>query len=306
MTFNEQNLSTPSVPNNYVYLILLQVLMEGGCAIIGSCKDAATGEPFVTFEECREYVIFVCLKACPLTGPLQLLEKITKANEHTRFLRGASMRGGATFSAAMKADAPEVHALWLWVCETEVREAREVVESPSEADTPFLRQLEQWRLQRRAGVPPEEGPLLQPYFRQWPSLWWGSSLQRRPQGRDFRVTVRSCAQYVNRGAQVVSSEPMGQPVRIVASDGPLGKSQRHASADPPWYCGQALSFIRALGRAPKAPGASFFDGIGCLWLLLAVMAFSAGTNLSWEIDGDAGVPGASPSPCGTHGLNQGI
>ena len=50
--------------------------------------------------------------------------------------------------------------------------------------------------------------------------------------------------------------------------------------DPPLYYGQALSFIGSLGRTPKALGASFFDGIGCFWLLLAVMSMSVETSLS--------------------------
>ena len=54
--------------------------------------------------------------------------------------------------------------------------------------------------------------------------------------------------------------------------------------DPPLYYGQALSFIGSLGQTPKALGASFFDGIGCFWLLLAVMSMSVETSLSWEID----------------------
>ena len=83
----------------------------------------------MTFEECREYVLFVRLKACPLTGPLPPLEKITRADEDTRSLWASSMRGGATLSVAMKRNSAEMHALWLWACETKVREARDVVDS---------------------------------------------------------------------------------------------------------------------------------------------------------------------------------
>ena len=90
----------------------------------------------MSFEECKEYVLFVKLKACPLTGPLPSLEKITKADEDTRSLWAQSMRGGATLAAAMKSNAPEMHVLWLWACETKVREARDIVDNAPDAKSP--------------------------------------------------------------------------------------------------------------------------------------------------------------------------
>ena len=116
---------TREIPHTFVYLILLTILLEGGYAVVGNFVDAKTARPWVSLEECKEYLLFVRLRACPLIGNLPDLDKVVKADEDTRSLWAASMRSGLTMSEAMFAHKAEMNALWLWACSSRVAATRQ-------------------------------------------------------------------------------------------------------------------------------------------------------------------------------------
>ena len=86
MTFSARESYLREVPNTYVYHILLTMLLEGGYPVVGNFSDGNTGQLWVFFEEVKEYIFFVRLRICPLTGVVPDLSNVTKADEDTRSL----------------------------------------------------------------------------------------------------------------------------------------------------------------------------------------------------------------------------
>ena len=117
------------MPNTYVYHILLTMLLEGGYALVGNFTDSRTGQLWVSLEEVKEYLLFVRLRICPLTGVVPDLSKVTKADEDTRSLWAASMRSGLSLSEAMLCHKAEMNAFWMWACNSRAGDARRDIDA---------------------------------------------------------------------------------------------------------------------------------------------------------------------------------
>ena len=127
--------SARPVSSNYVYIFLLEVLLCGGFAVVGCFMPAGKTEMFAPLHEIREYVAMVKRYALPLTGKQPPLERIVRSDEDTRSLWNKCMRKGQTLGEAIRTSEPKMAAYWLWACDAEAQEEREIINQLQEKGT---------------------------------------------------------------------------------------------------------------------------------------------------------------------------
>ena len=117
-----------TVPSVMVYLQLLELLLVGGYAFVGNFLYASSNTIFCSMQVVRDYLSFVRAKVAPLTGQLQPLSALRRADEDTRTLWAEAMREGKSFDEAVKSCEAKVAALWLFAHPADVTSAQALVD----------------------------------------------------------------------------------------------------------------------------------------------------------------------------------
>lgn len=144
---------------NPTYVQLLNVLFEGGYAVVGNF-ETKKGSKWAHLQQCRDYCNYVRNKACPLDEAHPALGKVIKADEDTRALFADSMRGGMSLGEAMDANRSRMEAIWLWACGKEAADARADLkdQGPRRGDKRQRSRTPLARDRRRPFSPPRRQP----------------------------------------------------------------------------------------------------------------------------------------------------
>ncbi len=113
---------------NYIYYQLLEVLLVGGYALLGTFEVPGKGR-WCSLQSMRDYFVFVRNRCCPIVGEPPDLRLVQRADEATRADWAVELRKGATLDQAVEIVNHQTRAAhWLWSAGMEVEQVRSLVD----------------------------------------------------------------------------------------------------------------------------------------------------------------------------------
>ena len=122
-----------SVP---MYLALLEVLMVGGYALIGSfCPGHLQGPAmWCSMQTCRAYITYIRNKVCPMGEPKFSVSAVKQADEEVRAFWAESLRSGLSFDEAFVQTEAKMHVCFLFTTRRDAAEVQSEVKDGGKRD----------------------------------------------------------------------------------------------------------------------------------------------------------------------------
>ena len=128
--------SSRDITSVHMYLALLEILLVGGFALIGSFCPANLQSPAVwcSMETCRSYLTYLRQKVCPLGESRFSVQSVKMADEEVRSFWAESMRAGASLDEAFVANEAKMHVCFLFTTRRDAAEAQQDVRGDSKRE----------------------------------------------------------------------------------------------------------------------------------------------------------------------------
>ncbi|CAE8621187.1 unnamed protein product, partial [Polarella glacialis] len=295
------------VPNVWVYLTPLELLLVGGYAVVGNFVHTTSQATWCSLQCCRDYISFVRSKVAPMNCQLQPLRLLRRADEDTRTLWADKMRQRLTFDAAVEACESKVAAVWLFANANDVAAARETLgraDSESEGFKPAtdkktknLKMTKKNDGSTKGRVPLPRGVFASAAGADEASSGLGTqpvvipaAQPSEPLHTNFVARSAEAASVCrNTAAQAQLPQPPGDWMHPVVPPQPGVPSQspsnwQPAVAEAALPCSSALDRLRrkaAAGLSLTLLVFSICDGIGAAWLALDATLFQV-VQMSFE------------------------
>ena len=113
---------------NYIYFQLLEVLLVGGYALLGTFDVPGKGR-WCSLQAMRDYLVYVRNRCCPTVGDPPDLGLVRRSDEATRADWAVELRKGETLDRAVEIVSQHKQAAhWLWSAGMEVEQVRSLVD----------------------------------------------------------------------------------------------------------------------------------------------------------------------------------